>query len=76
MATSHKGLTDVPLHEKLSGQYRSTFAYPTLKDRCPVILCKVGKYFSKKILQFVETFIAKFIMNKTLLSGMSETIIC
>jgi len=41
MATSHKGLTDVPLHEKLSGQYRSTFAYPTLKDRCPVILCKI-----------------------------------
>jgi len=41
MATSHKGLTDVPLHGKLSAQYKNTFAYPTIKDRCPVILCKI-----------------------------------
>eukprot|EP00088_Acartia_fossae_P041886 TRINITY_DN4384_c0_g1_i1.p1 TRINITY_DN4384_c0_g1~~TRINITY_DN4384_c0_g1_i1.p1 ORF type:complete len:442 (-),score=79.47 TRINITY_DN4384_c0_g1_i1:201-1526(-) len=41
MASSHRGLPDVPLHGKLSAQYKTTFAYPTIKDRCPIILCKI-----------------------------------
>merc|ERR1711936_291741 len=40
-ATSTGGLPSVPLHSPLSAKYRDTFAYPTIKDRCPVILCKV-----------------------------------
>jgi len=40
-ATSTGGLADVPLHAPLSAKYKDTFAYPTIKDRCPVILCKV-----------------------------------
>ena len=40
-ATSTQGLTQVPLHAPLSARYRDTFAFPTIKDRCPVILCKV-----------------------------------
>ena len=40
-ATSTCGLESMPLHHPLSGQYTSTFAYPTIKDRCPVILCKI-----------------------------------
>jgi len=40
-ATSIKGLADVPLRAALSARYQNTFAYPTIKDRCPVILCKV-----------------------------------
>jgi hypothetical protein len=39
-ATSGRGLEDVPARAPLSAQYRTTFAYPTMKDRCPVILCK------------------------------------
>jgi len=31
----------VPLHAPLSAKYKDTFAFPTIKDRCPVILCKV-----------------------------------
>ena len=31
----------MPLHAPLSAKYKDTFAYPTIKDRCPVILCKV-----------------------------------
>jgi len=30
----------VPLRAPLSACYKTTFAYPTIKDRCPVILCK------------------------------------
>ena len=52
MATSHRGLKEVPLHGKLSAQYKDTFAYPTIKDRCPVILCKVRQSFFKHILHF------------------------
>lgn len=40
-ATSTGGLPGVPLHAPLSAKYKDTFAYPTIKDRCPVILCKV-----------------------------------
>jgi len=40
-ATSTRGLPGVPLHAPLSAKYKDTFAYPTIKDRCPVILCKV-----------------------------------
>ena len=40
-ATSLKGLPQVPLQSPLSAKYKDTFAYPTIKDRCPVILCKV-----------------------------------
>eukprot|EP00092_Neocalanus_flemingeri_P068092 GFUD01083156.1.p1 GENE.GFUD01083156.1~~GFUD01083156.1.p1 ORF type:complete len:451 (-),score=169.54 GFUD01083156.1:83-1435(-) len=40
-ATSTGGLPTVPLHAPLSAKYKDTFAYPTIKDRCPVILCKV-----------------------------------
>jgi len=40
-ATSTGGLPNVPLHAPLSAKYKDTFAYPTIKDRCPVILCKV-----------------------------------
>ena len=40
-ATSTQGLPQVPLHAPLSARYRDTFAFPTIKDRCPVILCKV-----------------------------------
>jgi len=40
-ATSTGGLAGVPLHHPLSAKYKDTFAYPTIKDRCPVILCKV-----------------------------------
>lgn len=29
------------MHAPLSAKYRDTFAFPTIKDRCPVILCKV-----------------------------------
>jgi len=41
VATSTGGLPGVPLHAPLSAKYKDTFAYPTIKDRCPVILCKV-----------------------------------
>ena len=41
MASSKRGLASVPLHGKLSAKYKDTFAYPTIKDRCPIILCKV-----------------------------------
>ena len=41
ISTSHKGLESVPLHAPLSAKYKETFAYPTIKDRCPVILCKI-----------------------------------
>jgi hypothetical protein len=41
-ATSERGLLEVPLRAPLSAQYKTTFAYPTIKDRCPVILCKVN----------------------------------
>jgi len=41
MATSTKGLPDVPLRGKLSAKYTTSFAYPTIKDRCPIILCKI-----------------------------------
>jgi len=40
-ATSTRGLESVPLHQPLSAKYTSTFAYPTIKDRSPTILCKV-----------------------------------
>jgi len=40
-ATSTGGLAALPLHAPLSAKYKDTFAYPTIKDRCPVILCKV-----------------------------------
>lgn len=40
-ANSEQGLPQVPLHAPLSAKYKDTFAYPTIKDRCPVILCKV-----------------------------------
>jgi len=40
-ATSTGGLPEVPLRAPLSAKYKHTFAYPTIKDRCPVILCKV-----------------------------------
>ena len=40
-ANSKQGLPEVPLHAPLSAKYKDTFAYPTIKDRCPVILCKV-----------------------------------
>ena len=40
-STSSTGLPQVPLHAPLSAKYKDTFAYPTIKDRCPVILCKV-----------------------------------
>jgi len=40
-ATSTRGLPGVPLRAPLSAKYKDTFAYPTIKDRCPVILCKV-----------------------------------
>ena len=40
-ANSKQGLPQVPLHAPLSAKYKDTFAYPTIKDRCPVILCKV-----------------------------------
>lgn len=39
--TSTRGLPDVPLHGKLSAKYKTSFAYPTIKDRCPIILCKI-----------------------------------
>merc|ERR1712013_487247 len=39
-ASSSRGLEDVPLRAPLSACYKTTFAYPTIKDRCPVILCK------------------------------------
>ena len=39
-ANSEQGLPQVPLHAPLSAKYKDTFAYPTIKDRCPVILCK------------------------------------
>lgn len=29
------------MHAPLSAKYKDTFAFPTIKDRCPVILCKV-----------------------------------
>ena len=41
ISTSKKGLESVPLHAPLSAKYKETFAYPTIKDRCPVILCKI-----------------------------------
>jgi len=40
-ATSTCGLEAVPLHAPLSAKYKTTFAYPTIKDRCPTILCRV-----------------------------------
>jgi len=40
-ATSNEGLKSVPLRGALSAKYKDTFAYPTIKDRSPVILCKV-----------------------------------
>ena len=40
-ASSDRGLATVPLRAQLSAKYTDTFAYPTIKDRCPVILCKV-----------------------------------
>lgn len=40
-ASSTGGLAGVPLHHPLSAKYKETFAYQTIKDRCPVILCKV-----------------------------------
>ena len=45
MATSDKGLVGIPLRAKLSAKYKNSFAYPTIKDRCPVILCKVNSLF-------------------------------
>jgi len=39
-ASSTRGLEDVPHRSPLSARYKTTFAYPTIKDRCPVILCK------------------------------------
>ena len=41
ISTSQQGLLCVPLHAPLSAKYKETFAYPTIKDRCPVILCKI-----------------------------------
>lgn len=41
MATSRCGLPNVPLRGKLSAKYKESFAYPTIKDRCPIILCKI-----------------------------------
>jgi len=40
-SSSSRGLEDVPHRAALSAKYPSTFAYATIKDRCPVILCKV-----------------------------------
>ena len=41
ISSSRQGLPCVPLHAPLSAKYKQTFAYPTIKDRCPVILCKI-----------------------------------
>ena len=41
ISTSKKGLESVPWRAPLSAKYKETFAYPTIKDRCPVILCKI-----------------------------------
>jgi hypothetical protein len=46
-ASSERGLPEVPHRAPLSAQYKSSFAYPTIKDRCPVILCKVSSSLSK-----------------------------
>ena len=48
ISTSHKGLVSVPLHAPLSAKYKETFAYPTIKDRCPVILCKIIDYLHRQ----------------------------
>ncbi len=47
-ATSKTGLPQVPLHAPLSAKYKDTFAYPTIKDRCPIILCKVIDHLHRK----------------------------
>ena len=41
VATFTGGLPGVPLLTPLSAKYKDTFAFPTIKDRCLVMLSKV-----------------------------------
>jgi len=56
MASSEKGLPDVPLRAKLSPKYKNTFAYPTIKDRCPVILCKIIDHLYRERIEIGLTY--------------------
>lgn len=56
MASSNRGLASVPLHGKLSAKYKDTFAYPTIKDRCPIILCKVIDHLFRDRVHIGQTY--------------------